>query len=272
MPNYTRHNGNPAKLLEIKDWHHITPKRLQKYIDDGYIVDWIDGYDIGPTPLTNALMQDAPLEIVRSKKSTHENMQIELLLLRAGALDDIIAWLKSHKNELDDIGWMFGRENCMRKHLRFLGYKDDTKVFACEHSYLYIMEQAGKIWMSCDFDIYDNGIEYATVFNPVLPQQMAVIFNELGDVFAKQFCMIRDRLSPRIAMDQYYTYLASLHAADANKYYRIHAAQKDLRKHFSYNDWTELMYITPNITARAEYNKQRKRWFPMLYAWFHMDD
>jgi len=297
VPNYTRHNGNPAKLLEIKDWHHITPKRLQKYIDDGYIVDWIDGYDIGPTPLTDALMQNAPLEIieilvnngadvnvptvlrngkkmtpleiVRSKKPTHENMQIELLLLRAGALDDIVAWLKSHKNELDDIGWMFGRGHCLRNHLKFLGYKEDAKVFECGYSYMYVMERAGKIWVDCDFDIYDKGIGYATISDPVLPQQMNVIFNELGDAFAKQFCMMCDRLSPRVAMDQYYTYLSSICVNDTKRYDRICAAQQDLRKHFSYNDWTELIYITPNITARAEYNKIRKRKFPVIYELAH---
>lgn len=31
-----------------------------------------------------------PLQIVRSKEPTHDNMQIELLLLRAGAKDDIL--------------------------------------------------------------------------------------------------------------------------------------------------------------------------------------
>jgi hypothetical protein len=307
VPHFTGHKGDPTKLLEIDDWSKVTPKRLQKYIDDGYTIDWIDGYDVGPTPLTNALMQDAPfeiieilvnngadvdlptvlrngkrmtpLQIVRSKKPTHENMQIELFLLRAGAKDDIMAWLRQNKYKLTcsgeglcNLSWMFGRGNCLRNHLSFLGYKGDAKVFQCGYSYLYVMERAGKIWIDCDFDIYDKGMGYTTLSEPEMPQLASVIYNELGDAYAKQFFANCEQLLPNVAMDQYYIYLSSLYLVSGKKSDRIHAAHADLRDHFSYNDWTELIAITSNITACAEYNKQRKKRFPTLYAWFHMDD
>ena len=109
-------------LLEIDNWTQVTPEMLQKHIDRGEIVDWVDGYDSGPTPLTNALQQGAsseiiamlianganvdtptvlpsgtkvtPLEIVRLQAPTHNNLQKELMLLRAGAKDDVINWIK----------------------------------------------------------------------------------------------------------------------------------------------------------------------------------
>ncbi|MBR4806799.1 MAG: hypothetical protein IKZ64_03155 [Alphaproteobacteria bacterium] len=299
VPHFTGHKGDVTKLLEIKDWSKVTPKRLQRYIDDGYMIDWIRGYDVGPTPLTDALMQNAPfeiieilvnngadvdlptvlrngkrmtpLQIVRSKKPTHENMKIELFLLRAGAKDDIIKWLEKHKKDVsnpgqqfNDLSWMCKRGYKWRRNLRFLGYSDDAKVFECGPTYYYIFEQAGKIWFDTVFDIYDKGLSGPRDACPV-----AAIFNELGDKFAKQFCMVCDHLSFRVAMHKYYTYLASLYFNDEEKYDRICAAQKDFKKNFSYNDWTELIYTTPNSTARAEYNKQRKKRFPVLYELAH---
>ena len=294
---------NSCKLLEIDDWTSITPKELQKRIADGAVVNWIDGYDIGPSPLTNALQQGAsseiiailvangadinaptvltdgtkktPLEIVRSQEPTHDNMQKELILLRAGAADDIVNWLRKHKKKLsnpgqeyNDLSWMFKKDNCLRKNLHFLGYYYGAKVFQCDQSYCYIFEHAGKIWFDVDFDIYDKGLRL-NYFSGPEPEWLN---NELGDKFAKEFFVKCKKINPNVAMDQYYTYLASLYLFDDEKRKRINEAQKDLREHFSYNDWTELIYITSNITARAEYNKIRKSKFPEIYAWDHMDD
>ena len=172
-----------CKLLEIDDWTSITPKELQKRIADGAVVNWIDGYDIGPSPLTNALQQGAsseiiailvangadinaptvlpsgtkvtPLEIVRLQPATHDNMQKELILLRAGVLDDAINWVKQQRKDgnLEDL---FKKGTCLRKHLHYLGYSRGNRVFECGcNSYIYIKEKAGTFKDDCDFEIYD---------------------------------------------------------------------------------------------------------------------
>lgn len=290
-------------LLNIEDWSKITPDELNKHIQRGEIVNWIDGYDVGPSPLTNALQQGAsseiiailvangadinaptvltdgtkktPLEIVRSQEPTHDNMQKELILLRAGAADDIVNWLRKHKKKLsnpgqeyNDLSWMFKKDYCLRKNLHFLGYYNGAKVFQCDQSYCYLFEHAGKIWFDVDFDIYDKGLRLNHFSGP----EPEWLNNELGDKFAKEFFVKCEKINPNVAMDQYYTYLGSLYLSVDEKRKRINAAQKDLREHFSYNDWTELMYVTPNVTARAEYNKIRKAKFPEIYVWDHMDD
>lgn len=302
-----KHNQRIAdgrKLLQIDNWSKITPKRLEKYICDGYIVDWIDGYDVGPSPLTDALIQEVspeiiailiaagadanvptilpngkkmtPLQIVRSQAPTHENMQKELMLLRAGANDDIVAWLRKHKKELsnpgqkyNDLSWMFKKGYCLPHNLHFLGYYNGAKVFECGPSYYYVMEKAGKIWADVDFDIYDKGLRLNHFSGP----EPEWLNNELGDKFAKEFFVKCDQFRPNVAMDQYYTYLSSLYWFVGKKCERLDAAHKNFRdKHFSYNDWTELIAITHNITACAEYNKIRKTKYPEIYAWFHMND
>ena len=237
VTNFTGYTGDPTKLLEIDDWSKITPEQLQHYIDEDYMIDWIDGYDIGTTPLTDALMQDAspeiidiliangadvnvprvlpngkkmtPLQIVRSKEPTHENMQNELLLLRAGANDDIVNWLRKHKKEVshpgqeyNDLGWMFKRGYCLRKNLHFLGYYNGAKVFECGPSYCYIFERAGKIWWDIDFDIYDKGLRLNHFSGP----EPEWLNNELGDKFAKEFFAECEKLRPNVAMDHEYRY------------------------------------------------------------------
>lgn len=297
----TRHESDPTKLLEFDDWSKVTPEQLQQYIDDGYTVDWGYGRGAGATPLTNALMQNAspeiidiliangadvdyptvlpngrkmtPLQIVRSKEPTHENVQIELLLLRVGAKDDIIKWLEKHKKETSKPGqrfyalkWMFENGYNWCKNLDFLGYYNGAKVFECGPSYYYIFEHAGKIWFDEDFDIYDKGLRLNHFSGP----EPEWLNNELDDNFAKQFFAKCDRLRPNVAMDQYYTYLSSLYFFSGKNCKRIDAAHKDFRdKHFCYNDWTELMYITPNTTARIEYNKIRKTKYPVIYELEH---
>ena len=306
IPHFTHQESDMTKLLEFDDWSKVTPIQLQKRIDAGYTVDWIDGYDVGPTPLTNALMQDAtieiidilianganvnvptvlpngtrmtPLQIVRSKQPTHENIQIEWLLLRAGANDDIVDWLRKHKKELsnpgqeyNDLSWLFKRGYCLRKNLHFLGYYNGAKVFECGPSYCYVFEHAGKIWWDVDFDIYDKGLRLNHFSGP----EPEWLNNELGDKFAKEFFAKIDRLSLNVALDQYYTYLSSLYffSGDEKKRERIDAAHKDFRdRHFSYDNWDELIAVTPNITAKAEYSKMKKNKFPVMYAWFHRDD
>ena len=296
VTKFTGHQGDPFKLLEIDDWSKITPKQLQHYIDKNYMIDWILGYDVGPTPLTNALMQDAspeiinilianganvnvptvlpngkkmtPLQIVRSKEPTHENVQNELLLLRAGAKDDIIAWLRKHKKELcnpgqeyNDLSWMFRKGYCLRKNLHFLGLYNGDKVFECGPSFFYVMEHAGKIWVDIDFDIYDKGLRLNHFSGP----EPEWLNNELGNKFAKEFFAICEQVSFNVAMYEYYMYLSSVYLSNNNKtwYERINSAARELRdKYFSCNDWDELIKITPNITAKAEYSKMKKKRFP----------
>lgn len=294
-----------TKLLQIDDWSKITPKRLEKYICDGHIVDWIDGYDVGPSSLTDALIQDAspeiiailiaaganvnaptvlangkkvtPLKIVRSQVPTHENMQKELILLRAGANDDIVAWLRRHKKKLsnpgqeyNDLSWMFKKGYCLPNNLNFLGYYDGAKVFECGPSYYYVMEKAGKIWMGVDFDIYDKGLRLNHFSGP----EPEWLNNELGDKFAKEFFAKCEQLSFDVAMYKYYIYLGSIHffAGNKKRCERISSAADDIRKHFSYNNWNELIADTHNITAAAEYSKMKKKQFPAMYEWFHMDN
>ncbi len=300
----TRHESDPTKLLKLDDWSKITTEQLQQYIDDGYTVDWGYGRGAGATPLTNALMQDAapeiidilvangadvnyptvlpngkkitPLQIVRSKEPTHENVQIELLLLRSGAKDDIVDWLKKHKKDVSnpgqaysDLSWMFKKGYDISKNLHFLGYYDGAKVFECGPSYYYIFEHAGEIWWDVDFDIYDKGLRLNHFSGP----EPEWLNNELGNNFAKQFFAKCEQLRPNVAIDQYYTYLCSLYFFSGKNSERINAAHKDFReKNFSYDDWSELIAITHNITACAEYSKIRKAKFPKIYAMDHKDD
>lgn len=285
---------NSCKLLEIDDWTNITPEELQEHIDQGEIVNWIDGYDVGPSPLTNALQQGAsseiiailvangadinaptvlpsgtkvtPLEIVRLQLATHDNMQKELILLRAGALDDAINWAKKQRKD-GNLGDLFKKGTCLRKHLHYLGYSRGNRVFECGcNSYIYIKEKAGTFKDDCDFEIYDKGINYPAWRH----QEPQWLVNELGQKFAKQFFAECEKVSFNVAMDQYYTYLASLHAGNNCRYGRIRVAQRDFRnKHFTYGDWDELIKITPNITAKAEYRKMQQKKFPKIYAQKH---
>ncbi len=292
-----------CKLLEIDDWTFITTKELQKRIADGAVVNWIDGYDIGPSPLTNALQQCAsseiiailvanaadinaptvlpdgtkmtPLEIVRSQEPTHDNMQKELILLRAGATDDIWKWLRNSEKypvtywkDIRHLGLWCGFNN----EYAYRVFEPIPIVPTEFTTPQYIVECAGRIaWaddtMADPWDIYDKIASYGDIGS-----NKAIVQNELGEKFAEQFLRKVEKLSFNVAMYQYYTYLGSLYLFCDEKRERINAAQKDLRKHFSYNDWTELMYVTPNATARAEYNEIRKAKFPEIYEWFHMDD
>lgn len=291
--NFTDHESATTKLLETDDWSKITPEQLQQYIDDDYTADWIKGYDVGPSPLTNALIQEAspeiiailiaarvnvnaptilesgkeitPLGIVRSQAATHENMQKELMLLRAGAKDDIIDWLEKNINKLQNLDWMFEKEKRLHNQLQFLGYKEGAKVFQCGPSYTYIKEKAGKIWDEEDIDIYDKSISF-NMFSGPEPEWLN---NELGTKFAKEFFEKCEQLSFNVAMYEYYTYLASVYFFTDNKQRaeRISQASTEFRdKHFSSNDWDKLINITSNITGKAEYNKMKEKRFPETSA------
>ena len=273
-------------LLEIDDWSKVTPQELQQQIDSGAVVDWVNGYDSGPSPLTDALQQGAsseiigilvanganvdtptvlpsgtkvtPLEIVRLQPATHDNLQKELILLRAGAKDDVINWVNTQR-KTGKLENLFKKGACLRKVLRFMGYKHGAKVFEIlPNSYIYIMEQAGKIWDDFGFDIYDKGIDFGQASSPS-PQWL---YDELGTSFAKLFLDECGKMSLAVAMHEYYMCLSSLcvHNTDEAKSIRISAAARDLRNnYFTKKDWQNLIAITHNITAKAEYSKMMKK-------------
>ena len=281
-------------LLNIEDWSKITPDELNKHIQRGEIVDWVDGYDVGDSPLTNALRQNSsveiiemlvanganvnaatmidgaqktPLAIVRSQPATHENAQKELILLRAGALDDVWDWL--------------GKDTSVKaqsfREIRFIGFWQEYKVYepvpAQPVEFIephYILECQGQYrWGNGEeaWDIYDKPASYAFCGNGV-----EILHNELGRNFANRFYDECDQVSQNVAQILYYQYLCGVYAYnnDNARYKRFTTAAHDFRdRFFSYDDWDELIKITPNITAKAEYSKMQKARFPKTYAQKH---
>lgn len=281
-----------SKLLTVDDWSKITPAQLRQYIADGYIVDWFDGYDAGPGPLTDALMADAgleiialliggganvnvptvlpdgtkmtPLEIVRSQAPSHQNMQKELMLLRAGATDDVWAWLQNDKRfpptywaGITHIGiWCGYNDQCAYRIFRA------EPVLHDEYGPYYIVEQAGKFAWIKDSDADGGEVFYEPESFGHSWTDEAKVRNELGDVFAKQFLAEVENLSFNVAMYKYYEYMSSAHIHNGCESDRIPGAIHDLRdRYFTADDWDELIRTTPNITARAEYSKMKKKHF-----------
>ncbi len=258
---YERRHANQVtesesyNLLEVDDWSKITLKELKQRINNGDIVNWIDGYDVGPSPLTEALQQGAsskiigllvangadidtptvlpsgtkvtPLEIIRMQPATHDNLQKELILLRAGAKDDAMVLLKENKAD-KSIEWMFKRGQTLRKQLIYLGLHKGEKVFQCGCSYIYVKEHAGKIWFDDDFELYDR----LTPFSPYDDNVPDWLTNELGPKLAKKFFLECGKLSANEAMYKYYIYLARVYKEDKAKLIRINTAAEDFRKRF----------------------------------------
>lgn len=242
-------------LLEIDNWYTITPKELKKHINNGNIVNWVDGHDVGPSPLTNALQQGAsckiisilvangadvdaptvlpsgtkitPLEIIRLQPATHDNLQKELILLRAGAKDDATSFLKKHKTD-KEIEWMFKRRKTIQKQLQYMGIHEGEKVFQCDNSYTYIKESAGKMWIEDDLELYDK-VEKFRPYNEHIPDWLT---NELGPKLAKKFFLECENLSINEAIYRYYMYLARVHKKDKARHNRICTAAEDFRKSF----------------------------------------
>ncbi len=281
-------------LLNIEDWSKITPDELNEHVQRGEIVNWIDGHDVGNSPLTSALqhnssveiieilvangadvnaatmidgMQKTPLAIVRSHPATHENAQKELILLRAGALDDLWDWL--------------GKDASVKSQsfseIRFVGFWQEYKVYepvpAQPVEFIephYILECQGQYrWGNGEkaWDIYDKPASYAFCGNGV-----EILHNELGRNFANRFYDECDQVSHNVAQFLYYEYLWSVYAYnnDNAREKRFTAAAHDFRdRFFSYDDWDELIKITPNITAKAEYRKMQQKKFPKIYAQKH---
>lgn len=290
--------SDETKLLQIENWSKITPKRLEKYICDGYIVDWIDGYDVGPSPLTDALMQDAspeiiailiaaganvnaptvledgkemtPLRIVRSQAPTHENVQKELMLLRAGATDDVWEWLQNDDTYPVDYWKGIKYLGIWRGYLNEYAYKVFKPIpvnpddMSSEH---YIVEQMGKISWAADTDADEGDIFYDPdswgYVNSKEYSNEAIVHNEIGNAFAAQFLAKVEELSFSVAMYEYYTYLWSIDMGDGLKDKRLADAAHDFqRRHFSYENWNELIADTPNPIAKNQYNKMKKELFP----------
>ena len=118
-----------------------------------------------PTVLSSGT-KVTPLEIVRLQPASHDNLQKELILLRAGAKDDVLTWLKRHKTELpaDLSKILFGKGVCLRKKLTFLGYNAGEKISQCGDSYMYIKQKADGIRYDADFEIYDKGVDRLSFF------------------------------------------------------------------------------------------------------------
>ena len=85
--------------------------------------------------------------------------------------------------------------------------------------------------------------------------------NELGDKFAKLFFAECGKMLPNVVMYEYYSYLSSLYwyAGSKTEESRVSSAEHDLRNnYFTKKDWQNLIAVTHNITAKAEYSKMMK--------------
>ena len=119
------------------------------------------------------------------------------------------------------------------------------------------MENSGEIWDDFDFDICDKGIDFGQASSPY-PQWL---YDELGTNFAKLFLTECGKMSLVVATHEYYMYLSSLcvYNKDEARNVRISAAARDLRNnYFTKKDWQNLIAVTHNITAKAEYSKMMK--------------
>ena len=240
-------------LLKIDDWSKTTPKELKQHINNGNIANRINGYGTGPSPLIQALQQGAsrkiikvliaggddvnittplpsganitPLEIIRLQPATHDNLQKELMLLRSGAKDDAIAFLKKHKTD-PAIEWMFKRRKPLQKQLQYMGIHKGEKIFKCDNSYTYIKEVAGQMWIEDDLELYDKVGNFRP-YDEHIPDWLT---NELGIKLAKKFFLECEEISANEAMHKYYMYLAHVYKKDKIRYIRICNAAEDFRK------------------------------------------
>ncbi|MCQ2571683.1 MAG: hypothetical protein MJ165_01655 [Alphaproteobacteria bacterium] len=276
------------ELLEVSDWTRITPKELQQQISEGKIVDWIDGKDVGPSPLTDALLQGAskdiieiliinganvnaptilpngkemtPLEIVRSQAPTHDNVQKELMLQRAGAKDDIVGWLKQDKRHPKNYFKKVEHEGLWQDYDVFSPIPRKPTEFVVPY---YIVRKAFTISWDSEtdadaWDIFDKPASWGNY------DDMALLNNELGDNFAHMFFKEADKVSFNVAQYLYYIYLRSLFFYQNDKFQdmRFTLAAHDFRdRFFTRKDWKQLIDITKNITGKAEYSKMMKERF-----------
>lgn len=276
------------ELLEVYDWTRITPKELRQQISEGKIVDWIDGKDVGPRPLTDALLQEAnreiieiliinganvnaptilpngkemtPLEIVRSQVPTHDNVQKELMLLRAGAKDDIIGWLKQDKRYPKNYFKEVREKGMWQDYDIFSPVPKKPEEFTVPY---YIVRKAFTISWDSEtnvdaWDVFDKPASWGD------HDDMVVLHNELGDNFAHMFFKEADKVSFNVAQYLYYTYLGSLFFYQNDKFQdkRFTLAAHDFRdRFFTRKDWKQLIDITKNITGKAEYSKMMKERF-----------